>query len=78
MPSSPRATALARLLEDWEAGMMTAPGQIPRRQEINLSRGGLVAHNFFSGNPALHGFMTLCPTGLAAARAARDAGEGRE
>jgi hypothetical protein len=74
MTTPARKAALLRLLEDWEAGKMTAAHCIPYTVATGLARAGLIAHNFYSPRIDVHGHMTLCPAGLAAARALR--GEG--
>ncbi len=67
--SAPRRAALERLLEDWEAGRMTPASRLTNSRAMAWLRiDGLVAWN--DNPPGVH--YTLTPTGLSAARQARD------
>lgn len=64
-----RTAALARLLEDWEAGRMTPYSAISGRIRERLFNEGLIhLRGLING-------MALTETGLAVARAARREGE---
>jgi hypothetical protein len=63
---TPRQSALAKMLEDWEAGRNTSYGSLPPLERKTLNRDGLIASLLDRG------FVCLTPTGLAAARSARD------
>lgn len=65
---TPRAVALARLLEDWEAGRMTGASDVDSDAVNALKREGLVELWTNVGRQ----IVTLTPAGLATARAQED------
>lgn len=65
---TPRAAALARLLEDWEAGRLTRVRDIGADAEAELVRDGL-AHTWMKVRRRR--IVDLTIAGLAAARAGR-------
>lgn len=65
---TPRAAALARLLEDWEGGRLTPGGTISQSVQASLAWGTLMQVKY---NPYR---LVLTPAGLAAARAEKEKG----
>lgn len=63
---TPRAAALKRLLEDWEAGCATVYECLPPLECKTLMRDALIASLLDRG------LVCLTPAGLAAARAERE------
>lgn len=63
---TPRATVLARLLEDWEAGRMTGASDVDSDAVKALKREGLVE---LWTNVGRRRIVELTEAGLAAARA---------